>query len=137
MQYLGNHTYHLDTSWQQNAPLPGPGPIQSRRPNQHFGNIRKIENQEYSNYEGMNVIFTQRMRRGLSMQWNYTWSHSLDQGTYSTGGGQIVNSYDWRADYGNSSDDIRHRFVGNYVWQMPFFRAPRMLSCARLPAGGR
>ena len=26
------------------------------------------------------------------------------------------------SDYGNSSDDIRHRFVGNFVWQMPFFR---------------
>jgi hypothetical protein len=122
VQYLGNHTYHLDTSWQQNAPLPGPGPIQARRPNQRFGNIRHIENQEYSNYEAMNVVFTQRMQRGLSMQWNYTWSHSLDQGTYSTGGGQIVNSNDWRADYGNSSDDVRHRFVGHYVWQMPFFR---------------
>lgn len=121
VQYQGNHTYHLDTSWQENAPLPGPGPIQARRPNQHFGNIRKIENQEYSNYEGMNVVFTQRMHKGLSMQWSYTWSHSLDQGTFSTGGGQIVNSYDWRADYGNSSDDIRHRLVGNYVWQMPFF----------------
>ena len=59
VQYLGNHTYHLDTSWQENAPLPGPGPIQARRPNQRFGNIRKIENQEYSNYEGMNVVFTQ------------------------------------------------------------------------------
>jgi len=122
VQYLGNHTYHLDTSWQKNAPLPGPGPIQSRRPNPRFGNIRKIENQEYSNYEGMNVIFSQRARRGVSMQWSYTWSHSLDQGTYSTGGGQIVNSYDWRADYGNSSDDVRHRFVGHYVWQMPFFQ---------------
>jgi len=32
-----------------------------------------------------------------------------------------VNSYDWRADYGNSSDDVRHRFVGHYVWQLPFF----------------
>lgn len=125
VQFLGNHTYHLDTSWQQNTPLPGPGPVQARRPNQHFGNIRKIENQEYSNYDGMIVAFTQRMHRGLSMQWSYTWSHSLDQGTYSTGGGEIVNPNDWRADYGNSSDDIRHRVVGNYVWQMPFFHTAR------------
>ena len=122
VEYLGSHTYHLDTSWQQNAPLPGPGPIQSRRPNQRFGNIRRLENQAYSNYEGMNVVFTQRTQKGLSMQWSYTWSHSLDQSTYSTGGGQIVNPNDWRADYGNSSDDIRHRVVGNYMWQMPFFR---------------
>ena len=122
VQYQGNHTYHLDTSWQENAPLPGPGPIQSRRPNQHFGNIRDIDNQEYSNYDGMNVVFTQRMHWGVMTQLNYTWSHSLDQGLYSTGGGQIVNPYDWKADYGNSSADIRHRFVGNFVWQMPFFR---------------
>jgi Carboxypeptidase regulatory-like domain/TonB-dependent Receptor Plug Domain len=135
VQYLGNHTYHLDTSWQENAPLPGPGPIQSRRPNQLFGNIRKIENQEYSNYDGMNVVLTQRMHKGLIMQLNYTWSHSLDQGVYSTGGGQIVNSYDWRADYGNSSDDIRHRFVGTYVWQMPFLRGSSN-TLLRTVAGG-
>ncbi|MCU1262205.1 MAG: hypothetical protein JWO80_5090 [Bryobacterales bacterium] len=135
VQYLGNHTYHLDTSWQENAPLPGPGPIQSRRPNQNFGNIRKIENQEYSNYDGLNVVFTQRMRKGLLMQWNYTWSHSLDQGAYSTGGGQIVNSYNWRSDYGNSSDDIRHRVVGSFVWQMPFFLSSTH-SLLRTVAGG-
>ena len=135
VQYLGSHTYHLDTSWQQNAPLPGPGPIQSRRPNQRFGNIRRLENQAYSNYEGMNAVFTQRMHHGLSMQWNYTWSHSLDQSNYSTGGGQIVNPNDWRADYGNSADDIRHRFVGNYVWQMPFFRRSKN-ALLRRAAGG-
>jgi hypothetical protein len=135
VQYLGSHTYHLDTSWQQNAPLPGPGPIQSRRPNPRFGNIRKLENQAYSNYEGMNVIFTQRMQKGMSMQWSYTWSHSLDQSTYSTGGGQIVNPNDWRADYGNSSDDIRHRLVGSYVWDMPFFRSSKN-TFLRTAAGG-
>ncbi|HXJ43288.1 MAG TPA: hypothetical protein VNH18_28665, partial [Bryobacteraceae bacterium] len=135
VQYLGNHTYHLDTSWQENAPLPGPGPIQSRRPNQKFGNIRKIENQEYSNYDGLNVVFTQRMHRGFLAQLNYTWSHSLDQGAYSTGGGQIVNSYNWRSDYGNSSDDIRHRVVGTFVWQMPFFLSSGH-SLLRTIAGG-
>jgi Carboxypeptidase regulatory-like domain/TonB dependent receptor len=121
LQYQGNHTSHLDTTWQQNAPLPGPGPIQARRPNQHFGNIQQIKNEENSNYDGMNVVFTQRFHRGLSTQLNYTWSHSLDQGLYSTGGGAIVNPYNGNADYGNSNDDIRHRFIGNYVWQMPFF----------------
>jgi hypothetical protein len=122
VQYEGNHSDHLDTSWEENTPLPGPGPIQARRPNQLWGTIRDIDDEEYSNYNGLNIAFTQRMHRGLSMQLNYTWSHSLDQGAYATGGGQIVNPYDWKADYGNSSADLRHRFVGNYVWQMPFFR---------------
>ena len=122
VQYQGNHTDHLDTSWQENAPLPGPGPIQSRRPNQHFGNIRAIDNQAYSNYDGMSVVFIQRMSRGLMAQLNYTWSHSLDQGAYAFGGGQIVNPYNWKADYGNSSADIRHRFVATYLWQIPFLK---------------
>ena len=122
VQYQGNHSYHLDSNWQKNAPLPGPGPIQSRRPNPLFGNIRAIENQAYSNYDGMNVVLVQRMRHGLMLQANYTWSHSLDQGQYAFGGGQIVNPYNWRADYGNSAADIRHRFVANYVWEMPFLK---------------
>jgi hypothetical protein len=121
VQYAGNHTYHLDTSWQENAPLPGPGSIQSRRPNQLFGNIRNLYNEAISNYDGLNIVFTQRMHHGLSTQLNYTYSHSLDMGPFSTGGGQIVNPYNFRSDYGNSADDLRNRFVGNYVWQIPFF----------------
>jgi hypothetical protein len=125
VQYQGNHSYHLDANWQKNTPLPGPGPIQARRPNQYFGTIRDITNQAYSNYEGMNVVLIQRLHRGIMMQMNYTWSHSLDQGGYAFGGGQIVNPYDWRADYGNSAADIRHRFVWNYLWEMPFLQGTR------------
>jgi hypothetical protein len=135
VQYQGNYTYHLDTSWQMNAPLPGPGTIQSRRPNQHFGNIRNLYNEAISHYDGLNVVFTQRMHHGLSAQLNYTYSHSLDMGLYSTAsGGQIVNPYNFRSDYGNSSDNVPHRFVGNYVWQIPFFAGRSPL--VRTVAGG-
>ncbi|MCU1225579.1 MAG: hypothetical protein JWQ42_3672 [Edaphobacter sp.] len=134
-QAVGNHTDHLDTSLQVNAPTPGPGTIQSRRPNPHFGNIRNLYNGSISNYNGFNIIFTQRMQHGISGQVSYTWSHSLDMGLYSTGGGQIVNPYNIRADYGNSSDDIRHRFVGHYVWRMPFF-ANSTSSFLRTAVGG-
>jgi hypothetical protein len=120
---MGNHTDHLDTTWQQNAPLPGPGPIQARRPDQYFGNIQEIKNAEHSNFNGLNIVFTQRTHKGVSAQASYTFSHSLDMGLYSTGGGAVVNPYDAQADYGNSNDDIRHRFVGNVVWQMPYFRS--------------
>jgi len=99
------------------------------------GNIQEIKNSENSNYHGMNLVFTQRMHKGMSAQLNYTWSHSLDMGLYSTGGGFIVNPYNGKADYGNSNDDIRHRFVGNYVWDLPFFQSTssRLL---RTAAGG-
>ncbi|HWB31779.1 MAG TPA: TonB-dependent receptor [Acidobacteriaceae bacterium] len=134
-QAIGNHTEHLDTSLQVNAPTPGPGTIQTRRPNQHFGNIRNLYNGAISNYDGFNIVYTQRTIHGLSGQVSYTWSHSLDESAYSTGGGQIVNPYDIRSDYGNSSDDIRHRMTGHYVWRMPFFEGSTN-TLLRTAAGG-
>jgi hypothetical protein len=134
-QAIGNHTEHLDTSLQVNAPTPGPGTIQLRRPDQNFGNIRNLYNGAISNYDGFNIVYTQRTIHGLSGQVSYTWAHSLDESLYSTGGGNIVNPYDIRSDYGNSSDDIRHRMTGNYVWRMPFFEGSSN-TLLRTAAGG-
>jgi hypothetical protein len=30
--------------------------------------------------------------------------------------------FNWRADYGNSNWDIRHRFVGQFLYDIPFFK---------------
>ena len=32
-----------------------------------------------------------------------------------------MNPYNWRADYGNSNWDIRHRLVASFVYDIPFF----------------
>ena len=32
-----------------------------------------------------------------------------------------MNPYIWKADYGNSNWDIRHRFVATFVYDIPFF----------------
>jgi len=122
LQYLGSHSYHLDRSYYNNTPLPGPGPVNNRRPNKNFGGpIRTINNDLIANYESMSVIFRQRMRKGLSAQFSYTWSHTLDVNTDSNGGGTPMNPYWWRADYGNSNWDIRHRVVATFVYEIPFF----------------
>ena len=52
---------------------------------------------------------------------NYTWAHDLDVSTDSNGGGTPMNPYWWKADYGNSNWDIRHRFVATFVYDIPFF----------------
>ena len=114
VQYLGSHSYHLDRSFYNNTPLPGPGAVNSRRPNPLFGPIRTIDTDEIANYESMSVIFRQRMTHGLQMLASYTWSHTLDVTTDSNGGGTPMNPYRWKADYGNSNWDIRHRFVATF-----------------------
>lgn len=121
LQYLGSHSTHLDRSYYINTPLPGPGPVALRRPNSIFGDIRIIQNDEIANYNGLSVILRQRLTHGLSMLASYTWSHNLDVSTDSNGGGAPMNPYNWRADYGNSNWDVRHRFVASFTYELPFF----------------
>ena len=122
VQYLGSHSYHLDRSFYNNTPLlPGPGSVNSRRPNPLFGVIRTINTDEIANYESMSVIFRQRLTHGLQMLASYTWSHTLDVSTDSNGGGTPMIPYNWKDDYGNSNWDIRHRFVASFVYDVPFF----------------
>ncbi len=122
LQYLGSHSYHLDRSYYNNTPLqPGPGSVNSRRPNPLFGVIRTVNDDEVANYESLSAIFRQRMTHGLQMLASYTWSHTLDVTTDSNGGGTPLIPYNWHDDYGNSNWDIRHRFVASFVYDIPFF----------------
>jgi hypothetical protein len=120
IQYIGSHTLHLDRSYYNNTPLPGPGTVAARRPNQLFGDIRTIENDEISNYEGVSVELRQRFSHGITALASYTWSHDLDVSTDSNGGGYPQNPYNWRGDYGNANWDVRNRFVGSFNYALPF-----------------
>ena len=122
VQYMGSHTYHLDRSFYSNTPPPGPGSVQSRRPNQLWGVIRTISNDEYAHYNALNVIFNQRTFHGASLRLAYTWSHNLDIGTDSNGGGYPMDAYNMSRDYASSDWDVRNRFVASYVYDLPFFQ---------------
>jgi hypothetical protein len=56
----------------------------------------------------------------------YTWSHSIDDGSGSsgleTGGGARSNPYNFAADRGSSTFDIRHALRINGVYTLPFHR---------------
>jgi hypothetical protein len=132
LQYLGSHSLHLDISNYSNLPAnPGPNSVatyatkptlNSLRPNQLFGSIRDLDNIAYSHYNGLTVILRQRTFHGISGQASYTWSHDLDIGSDSNGGGTTSQPYNIRADYGNSNWDIRHRFVGVVTYELPKLR---------------
>lgn len=121
VQYIGSHSLHLDRNYFNNTPLPGPGAINPRRPNPRFTVIRTIQNDEIANYEALSISVAQRMRHGFQLRGSYTWAHTLDVSGDSNGGGTPMNPYNWRADYGNSNWDIRHRFLLSSVYELPFF----------------
>lgn len=121
IQYLGSQSVHLDRSYYNNTPSPGPGSVQSRRPNQLFGDIRTIQNDETSSYNQMALVLRQRLLHGFNMLASYTWAHALDITTDSNGGGAPMDPYNWRRDHANSNWDVRHRFVAQVNYELPFF----------------
>ena len=121
-QYLGSKSTHLDRSFQVNQPSPGPGAVALRQPNQLFGNIRMIQNDMIANYNALSLIFRQQYRAGLTLLMSYTWSKTLDVTTDSNGGGQPMDAYNWRLDYGRSNWDLPHRFVASWTYELPFLK---------------
>ncbi len=122
VQYLGSHTVHLDRSYFNNTPLPGPGNIDDRRPNQLFRSIRTIQTDMVSTYHAMTVILRQQFFHGATGLFSYTWSKTLDVTTDSNGGGSPLDPYNWKLDYGLSNWDVPHRFVGSFTYELPWLR---------------
>ena len=102
--------------------------------NPNYGNLRVWENVVNSNYHGLQLgVRSSRPWHGVAYGLNYTWSHAIDGGSTwhsgaTTGNGAAAGegyttdqTMPW-LDRGNSLFDIRHRLVGNYVWEMPFFK---------------
>ena len=73
-----------------------------------------------TDYNGLEVQLKQRASHGLTYSLGYTLSHGLADFRDNLTAGQLPqNSYDYGAEMGNSVLDIRHRFVGNFLWELP------------------
>ncbi len=90
-------------------------------------------------YNALQVSVRKRFQRGLSFDFNYTYSHSLDtasgneaSGAITGGASVILNPLDLKANRGNSDFDVRHLINANYVWELPFGKGKAFLDSSRL-----
>ena len=86
-----------------------------------------------SNYNGLQITVSRQFSNGMSFQANYTWAHAIDDASdplrYQVGELPIpADTFDLRAERGNSSFDVRHRFVLNYIVDLPFGRGTSRLN---------
>ena len=73
-----------------------------------------------SDYNALELAVRQKMTKGLSFNLNYTLSHGLANYRDNLTAAQLPqNSYDYAAEMGNSVLDIRSRFVGSFLWELP------------------
>ena len=102
-------------------------PTYRTRPDPKYRQVSQLENPGLSYYDGLAVQLNKRFSRGFLAQVAYTWSHAIDF-NQSTANNNIFfsptpTSYangDFVSEKGSAANDVRHRFVANFVWSPTF-----------------
>jgi len=81
-----------------------------------FSGIFSEDTIAHSNYNSFQALFEKRFSHGLQFQASYTFSKSLDNASSFE---SALNPLNFNSTYGLSNYDARHRFVFNYVWELP------------------
>ena len=84
-----------------------------------FTNIFAEDTIAPSSYNSLQTMLEKRFSHGLQFQAAYTWSKSLD---WASSFEETLNPFDFKKNRGLSLFNSAHRFVINYVWDIP---APR------------
>jgi outer membrane receptor protein involved in Fe transport len=126
--YAGSRGIHLMYCYNANEVQPGLASQSqaSRRLIQPLANVSSIlqcDPRNMSNYHSLQGKLTKRMSKGLLFLASYTFGKSLDYGgSAASGGGAVGNPQtitNLRAGYGPSGYDVKHRFVGSWVYELP------------------
>jgi hypothetical protein len=89
-------------------------------------------------YHGLTLQVVERFRRNFSLDANYTFSHTLDDGTFTTFVSTPQDLYNRSLERANSNQDIRHRFITNFTATAPddsFLRHFQLSSIITLQSG--
>src|SRR6185437_4974192 len=141
LQYVGNVTYHQPVLNNSVNTFNGGGAAgfpelsATDAPNNNFGAVTEVRSIARSNYNGM-VASVTHQSKSLMLQFNYAWSHALDE--ISNGGFNAFNAvtatvsqdnpFDLRSNYGNADYDTRNYVSASYVYTMPRFWGPNVLT---------
>jgi hypothetical protein len=122
--YVGNHVTHLLTD----------GVVSPRNLNRadidffgfnlrrlpQFGDIFLVGTYPSSNYNAMQVTFKRNLSKGLRFNFNYTWSHTIDDvvGFFK----DYQDEFNTRGERASSDQDVRHNFVFDASYDIPSAR---------------
>jgi hypothetical protein len=86
-------------------------------------------------YHALTISLRRGLTSGLTFDFNYTWSHSLDDGSAAeSGAGQqgaaIQNIYNAKEFRGSSDFDMRHNITANVLYPLPIGRGRMFLGGA-------
>jgi hypothetical protein len=125
--YVGSRTTGLDSSFTRNTPPPGPGAVQTRRPNPDYGDVRVFATEAEASYNGLNLRMQNADWHGLNVLSSYTFAKCIDtksSPSTSTVGAEDQEPQDqldrFDGQRGRCAIDFTHQFKFNAVYSIPF-----------------
>lgn len=124
--YVGSGSARLRGFNDLNAPPPGTGAINPRRPFPTFGAITHVSPFAHASYHAFQAKTERRFSKGFSLLSAYTWSHSMDNSVdgEDSGNGPVIpqDPRNTNAEKASSGIDLRHRWVTSAIYDLPFGR---------------
>ena len=133
--YVGNKANKLMANRNINQPQPAAGSVNSRRIFPGWGNINFQEPRGNSIYHSLQTKAEKRFSKGHLFLLSYTWAKAIDdsdstQLSTTSGTGNLQNQRDLRGERSRSFQDVRHRMVLSYLYELPFGRGRSLLAAA-------
>jgi hypothetical protein len=136
VSYVGNHQAHQllqpDPNAAYNSPIPNLS-TNSRRPYPNIGNVQGTATFGFGNYHGMTAKWEKRYSNGLTYMASYTYGHVLATSGTTLSGSNGFGNKDPRnlsLNYSDAAWDIRHSFVMNFLYDLPFGKGKKFLGGA-------
>ncbi len=90
-------------------------------------------NAGFANYNAMLVTLRHSLSKGFAFDFNYTWSHSIDNGSTAASGagrsgGVLQNAFVLNASRGDSDFDYRHLVNANVTYALPLGKGKMLLN---------
>jgi Carboxypeptidase regulatory-like domain len=100
-----------------------------------FGSDTYLTNQGNSNYHALLLTLSKNMSQGLTFNFNYTWSHSIDNTSLSGANNALYNNFGLicdatrpRACRASSDFDVRQEITSNFIYDLPFGHGKQFLA---------
>ena len=138
VSYVGSNTWDLIWSPDLNqvpSNTVGYDAVKNTRPFTDWNVVTTRANNSRSRYDALGLELNKRISGGLAVNGSYTLARQLSDaaGAVPTAfaaenGATTLDLYRGNADYGNVAFTRRHRFVGTFLYELPFGRNRRFAS---------
>lgn len=88
--------------------------------------VGQLRSEGFLNYNALLVKFQRRFANGFSFLNAYTFGHGVDLNSDNDGNVTLTNVYNPSYNRGPSDYDIKHTFVSNWIYGLPFAKDSRL-----------